>query len=377
MIYQAIIAFLLSLFTLNLALNLLSLRFPRGKRSLAFQPFVSVIIPARDEQKNIGRCLESVLCQDYSNFEVIVLDDGSKDATPEIVAGIAAQDSRLRLISGKPLPPGWAGKPHACYQAAQAAKGDWLLFVDADTTATRDMLCYVIAEAARLRATLLSGFPRQITPFGQKTAIPFMYFFILSWVPLWWMVRRRQPTTTFAIGQFLLFDAQFYRDMGGHAVVKSRIIEDVWLGVEVVRRGGRQVAIDLTPVFATRMYDTMGGMWEGLVKWTYSAASICFPALVGLVVLAGVAYLGPFFSLWQAIVGARQFLPLVIIQVATIFFMRYLADSRFGESVVATLLHPLGIVIWIASAVWGMVRALSGAGVSWKKRAYDRESSIK
>jgi chlorobactene glucosyltransferase len=376
MIYQFIVALLLALFMLNLALNLLSLRIPRDKGLPVPPPLVSVIIPARDEQKNIGCCLTSLLRQDYANFEVIVLDDGSSDATPEIVAGIAAKDSRLRLMFGKPLPQGWAGKPHACYQAAQEATGDWLLFVDADTEATPDMLCRVIAEAIRQKATLMSGFPRQITRFGQKTAIPLMYFFILSWAPLWWLARRRKPTATFAIGQFLLFDAQFYRDMDGHAVVKSRIIEDVWMGIEVVRRGGRQVAVDLSAVFTTQMYGTLGGMWEGLVKWTYSVARFCLPALIGLATLGAVVFLVPFFSLWQTAVNAHQALPLVVFQVVLIFFMRYLADSRFGESVVATILHPLGLAIWIASAIWGAVRALCGIGVSWKKRVYDRTSNV-
>ncbi|MCL2150557.1 MAG: glycosyltransferase family 2 protein, partial [Dehalococcoidia bacterium] len=317
-----------------------------------------------------------LLCQDYPNFEVIVLDDGSSDATPEIVEGMAARDSRLHLIVGEPLPPDWAGKPHACHQAAQTARGDWFLFVDADTVATPDMLRRVVAEAIRQRATLLSGFPRQITRFGQKTAIPLLNFFILGWMPLWWLAHRRKPTVTFAIGQFLLFDADFYREMGGHAVVKSRIIEDVWLGVEVVRRGGRQVAVDLSPVLATSMYDTMSGMWRGIVKWTYSVAILCLPALIGLMSLGVVAYLGPFISLWWAIAWGHSVLPLIIFQVAVILFMRYLADSRLGESVVAILLHPFGVVIWVACAIWGAIRAVTGTGVSWKKRVYDRTSTI-
>jgi len=359
MIYQIIVSLLLSVFLLNLALNLLSLRIPR-KGMLSEQPLVSVIIPARDEEKNIGGCLTSILCQDYPDFEVIVLDDGSSDGTFEIVAEFAARDRRLRLMSGKPLPKGWAGKPHACYQAAKEANGDWLLFIDADTTATPDMLRRVVAEAIRQRAALLSGFPRQITSFGQKTAIPLMYFLILSWAPLWWLGRRGKPTATFAIGQFLLFDAKFYWGMGGHEVVKSRIIEDVWLGVEVARRGGRQVAVDLSPVFATRMYDTISGMWEGLVKWTYSAAVFSWPALVGLMTLGAVVFLVPFLSLWHAAASAGSILPLVFFQVVAVFFMRGLADSRFGESVIATVLHPFGIAVWLAAAVWGTIRALTG-----------------
>ena len=238
------------------------------------------------------------------------------------------------------------------------------------------MLRCVVAEAVRQRATLMSGFPRQVTRFGQKMAIPLLNFFIMSWAPLWWLARRRKPTATFAIGQFLLFDAKFYWDMGGHAVVKSRIIEDVWLGIEVARRGGRQVAVDLSPVFATHMYDTMRSMWEGIVKWTYSVATFCRPALVGLMTLGLVVFLLPFLNLWWAAVMAQAVLPLVVFQVMVVLLMRYLTDGRFRESALASLLHPFGMVIWIGCAIWGMGRALTGTGVSWKKRVYDRSSTV-
>ena len=377
MAYQIVIALILAVFLLNLVINLLNLPVPRGNGLPEPPPLVSVIIPARDEEKNIGRCLKSLLSQEYPRYEVIVLDDNSSDATADIVSGMAAGDGRLQLLRGGPLPPGWAGKPYACYQAAKAARGSWLLFVDADTISTPDMLKRVIAEAVSRKAALVSGFPRQITSFGQKTAIPMMYFFVLSWGPLWWLQRARKPVPTIAIGQFLLFDAKAYWDMGGHEVVKSRIIEDVWLGVEVTRRGGRQVAIDLSPVFATRMYDTMGGMWEGLVKWLYSVAALSLPALIGLMVMAFLAFMLPIFELWWvAAAGTLPALLLVVFQVALIFLMRWLVDNRFGESILSTILHPVGLAIWVLAGAWGAARQVTGAGVSWKHRVYDRSSTV-
>ena len=116
MLYQILISLFLSFSLLNLVLNLRSLKVPRLKARVAEPaPLVSIIIPARDEEKNIGTCLESLLAQDYPNFEVLVLDDNSNDDTAGIVLRLAAQDNRVRLISGKPLPEGWAGKPFACY----------------------------------------------------------------------------------------------------------------------------------------------------------------------------------------------------------------------------------------------------------------------
>jgi chlorobactene glucosyltransferase len=377
MIYQAVVAFLLAVFLLNLALNLLDLPVPRGRKLPEPAPLVSVIVPARDEEKNIGRCLDSLLGQDYPALEIIVLDDNSTDATTEAVAALAEGDSRLRLVKGGPLPAGWAGKPWACHQAAQSAKGGWLLFVDADTVASPDMLRRVIPEAVAWGAAMLSGFPRQITSFGQKTAIPMMYFFVLSWFPLWWLRRSRKPLPTLAIGQFLLFEAGAYHAMGGHEAVKSRIIEDIWLGVEVTRRGGRQVSVDLSPVFATRMYDTFGAMWEGLVKWTYSVAALSLLALMALIALAFAVFLLPLEEMVRlALAGGGALLPLVVFQVAVVFLMRWLVDVRFRESNLATILHPVGMIVWISAALWGAARQVTGAGVSWKRRFYDRTSAV-
>jgi chlorobactene glucosyltransferase len=141
MIYQIIIAAGLVVFLLNLLLNLKSLRKPDRDSPLPVPaPFVSVLIPARDEEANIEACLNSLRKQDYPSFEVLVLDDNSSDGTEGIVNRLAANDERIRLFRGKSLPEGWAGKPFACHQLAAEAKGEWLLFVDADTTHEPEML---------------------------------------------------------------------------------------------------------------------------------------------------------------------------------------------------------------------------------------------
>ena len=137
MLYQVIITTGLIFFLLNLALNLKAIKTPRADSKVPdSKPLISVMIPARDEEANIRNCLESLQKQDYPNYEILVLDDNSIDRTAEIVSEMAAEDSRIRLFNGQPLAEGWAGKPFACHQLAQQAKGSWFLFVDADTTHT-------------------------------------------------------------------------------------------------------------------------------------------------------------------------------------------------------------------------------------------------
>jgi chlorobactene glucosyltransferase len=381
MIYQVFIALLLSLALLNLALNMRSLRVPKSSARVPTPaPLVSIIVPARNEEANIGPCLESLIKQDYPHFEIIVLDDGSEDATAAVVRSIAKRDSRVLLMNGEPLPPGWAGKPHACLQAALEARGDWLLFTDADTVHSPDMLRRTLSLAIEMRVALLSGFPRQLTePLSQKIAIPMIYFIILTLAPLWWLHRSSRPVASVAVGQFLLFSRKAYWDIGGHAAVKNRITEDLYLGAEIANNGGRHLAVDLSDLVSCRMYGSYSAVWEGLTRAIYAVSAISFAALGVLLVVGYISFLAPFFWLWKMAFDSASLPvwgPLVILQVTLLFIMRRWVDTRFKESVLSTILFPLGITFIIAVVINGMARQLSGAGVSWKKRVYDKSSSV-
>jgi chlorobactene glucosyltransferase len=299
MLYQLIIAGCLLGFLINLILNLRSLRAPRSDSRLP-EPalLISVLIPARDEEANIAACLESLQKQDYPNFEVLVLDDNSSDNTAAIVRQIAARDDRIRLLSGEPLAEGWAGKPFACYQLAKEARGSWLLFTDADTTHAPHMLRSVLALAFELKPSLLSGFPRQLAnSLPEKIASPVWYFVIMSWLPIWWLQRSKRPKPSLAIGQFLFFPREEYWRIGGHKSVKSKLLEDVWLGMEINRHGGRYIAVDLSPVVSCNMYHSLGAMWKGLGRSIYSVAALSPAALAGLIIAGYIFFLAPFYSL--------------------------------------------------------------------------------
>jgi chlorobactene glucosyltransferase len=380
MLYQIIVAIGLIAFTANLVLNLRSLRRPSPDATLCRPaPFISVLIPARDEEANIGNCLDSLRKQDYPNFEILVLDDNSTDNTSIVIDRIAATDSRIQRFTGKPLPKGWAGKPFACYQLAKKARGSWFLFVDADTIHDPNMLRSMISLADEVRPSLLSGFPRQLaTSLVQKIAIPVLYFVILSCFPLWWLQRCNKPSL--AIGQFLLFPRDEYWRFGGHAAVKSRILEDVWLGIEVNRIGGRHLAVDLSPMVSCHMYNSLGGMWIGFSKWIYSVASLSWMALVGLLVAGYIFFLAPFYWLSNELLMIQDQsgrINVLIFQVAMVLGMRWIADSHFKESFISTLLHPIGFLFLILVVLNSLTQRITGSGVRWKERLYKKESGVR
>jgi len=382
MLYQIIVAVLLVIIAINLILNLRALRRPdRNSKTPEPAPLISVLIPARNEEENIETCLKSLQKQDYPNFEILVLDDNSKDRTAELVERMAAEDDRIKLIKGEPLPDGWAGKPFACYQLAEKAKGSWLLFVDADTTSAPHMLRSTLVLAIELNSSMLSGFPRQMAEsLPEKIAMPTLYFVIMSWFPLWWLHRSigRRPSLT--IGQFILFRREEYWRIGGHTAVKDRILEDVWLGVETVRHGGRHVAIDLSTVFYCRMYREVGAMWEGFVKWMYSVAAISPVALLGLMAAAFVFYLAPFYWLWNGFLSSAapaDWRFIVTFQIGMIIFMRWVVDHHFRQSLLSTVLHPIGFSFLFATGLYGSWREVVGMGVRWKERLYGETSGVK
>ncbi len=379
MFIQIVIAGILFFILINLILNLRYLKTPAVDSKIPKNaPTVSILIPARNEEGKIAKCLETLCKQDYPYFEILVLDDNSTDSTAVIVKRLADINKRLRLIQGAPLAAGWSGKNYACYQLAKEAKGDWLLFVDADTIHAPHMLRGVMALALELRTSLLSGFPRQIAETQvMKLFTPTWYFILMAWCPLWFIQNSKRNMPSIAIGQFMLFSKQEYWRIGGHESVKSKVLEDIWLGIEVNKHGGKHIAIDLSDVVFCKMYDDFKGIWHGLTRSVYAVAEISLIGLIFLIFFAFICYLIPFYSLWHvysAASGNILLTAIIIFQIATIYLMRRLSDRRFdNNSIVSVILHPVGILFLVFVVFNAVVRKIAGTGISWKERLYVEE----
>lgn len=381
MFIQIFIAGILFLIAVNLILNLRYLKAPSIDSKIPQNaPMVSILIPARNEEGKIEKCLETLCNQDYPAFEILVLDDNSTDATAAVVQRMAANNKHLRLISGAPLADGWSGKNYACYQLAKEAKGDWMLFVDADTIHAPHMLRGVMSLALELNTSLLSGFPKQIaeTPV-MKLFTPTWYFILMAWCPLWFMQNSKKNIPSIAIGQFMLFSKREYWRIGGHESVKSKVLEDIWLGMEVNKHGGKHIAVDLSGVVSCKMYDNYNGIWNGLTRSVYAIAEISVIALILLIIFASMCFLLPFYSLWHEITftdGSNILVAVIIFQIANIYLMRRLSDRHFdNNSIISVILHPVGILFLILVVANAIARKLAGTGISWKERLYIEESS--
>ncbi|HNW51783.1 MAG TPA: glycosyltransferase family 2 protein [Prolixibacteraceae bacterium] len=194
----------------------------------AFQGLVSVLIPARNEEENLRNLLSDLQNQEVQHIEVLVFDDLSTDGTAEVVAAFAAHDTRFRLIHSDGLPAGWLGKNYGCHCLSQQAKGEYLLFLDADVRVKNGIIRRAVNLAQKRRLGLLSLFPRQrMGSAGEWAAVPVMNFILLTLLPLALVHRSKFVSLSAANGQFMLFEASRYFETKPHEQFSNNKVEDI------------------------------------------------------------------------------------------------------------------------------------------------------
>lgn len=348
-------------------INALVLRRPPRGATHRGEP-ISVLVPARDEEARIGECLQAVLASRGVDVEVLVLDDGSADATPVIVRQMAAGDPRLRLLVGTPPSPGWLGKTSACAELAAAATGSVLVFLDADVIVEPDAIA---AAAALLRASaldLVSPYPRQLADgIGPRLVQPLLQWSWLTFLPLRLAERLPVRSLTAANGQFLVCDADAYRRAGGHTVVRAEVIEDVALARAFKSAGARVAVADGTDVATCRMYDSWPELRDGYTKSLWAAFGSPGRAIAVLTLLCWLYILPPLAALFGLASGRRRVAAAGFAGYAAGVFGRAVAAARTGGRVSDAAAHPLSIAVLIALTVrsWGERRA---GRLVWKGR---------
>ena len=230
-------------------------------------PLVSVIIPARNEAGNIALAVSGLLAQDYPNLEVLVVDDQSEDGTAQVALEAAQGDPRLRLLQGQELPAGWLGKNWACHQAALQARGEALIFTDADVRWKPGAVAALLAVMEKEEVDLLAVWPWQITQtWGERLVVPMMTFTVLSYLPELAVRKMPQPSLAAATGQCLAFRREAYERSGGHETVRGSVLDDMGLAWNIKRGGMRMGQALACGLIETRMYDGWAAVRAGFAK---------------------------------------------------------------------------------------------------------------
>ncbi len=267
MVFIAWFVFFFTMLKLLIALvNLLLIsKLPPG--NINEKPLVSILIPARNEEKNIGNVLKDILSQDYSNIEVIVFNDCSTDSTAEIVQEFTRHDNRISMINADHLPAGWLGKNWACHTLSRPARGEYFLFLDADVRVGNKLIYNAVSYMVRFNLALVSIFPRQIIKtIGEKITVPVMNFILLSLLPLVLVRKSTFPSLAAANGQFMLFNSIAYKSLYPHERMKNNLVEDIEIARFLKREKFKIACLTGDKTIQCRMYSGLNEAIRGFSK---------------------------------------------------------------------------------------------------------------
>lgn len=343
--------------------------------------FVTIIVPARNEEKNIEGCLLSLLRQNYpaGRYRVIAVDDHSTDSTPEIISGLCRQYPHLESATVDELPEGWTGKNHACRHGARLAAGRWIGFIDADTESKPDLIRSAVSFADSDQIDLLSLSPFQkLLSWQERLFLPAVFLMIASSIDVKRINERRRPEAI-ANGQFLFFRKKAYDALGGHSSVKGEIMEDVAFAELVKQKGFRLFFAFGDSLISTRMYRNLRQLWEGFSKNLATLLKIRgYPRMVAVslrsIAIGWGAVILPVWA-WvdrSALYAGFSRLPasIVVFLAASSLIMMYLATLRELRVPLPYVLGmPIGFTLLSALIVNSVIRHRKGEK-RWKGRTY-------
>jgi glycosyltransferase involved in cell wall biosynthesis len=337
----------------------------KAPEAAAKRPVVSVIVPARNEEVCLGACLQSLVGQTGVSYEIIVVDDGSTDGTRQITQSFAG----VQVVNAGPLPEGWSGKNNAMAAGARQAKGEWLLFTDADTVHAPGSLARSLAEARRQKADLLSYSPRQeVVGVWEKAVMPVIFAELaITYRPS--VVSDPKSSAAAANGQYMLISREAYEAIGGFAAIGGSLLEDVDLA-RAVKASGRRIFFRNGPdAVSARMYRSFAQLQEG---WTKNLA-LLFLSPLRLAGMRLLEFLLILASLEVAVLGVLYKRPSAAVFAAVLFlvlmglFVARIREAHFESG--ATTLSLLGLPVFAYLLVRSKLFWRRGK-VTWKGRTY-------
>jgi len=345
-------------------------------------PKVSIIVAARNEQDALPAVLESMLALDYPDYEIILVDDDSRDRTGAIAdewAGKPAGRGRLKVIHNRELPPDWYGKVHALHLAASAAAGEWILATDADMVFHPSILRVAMSCALEHGVQFLSVVPEfEFGSFWEKVVLPAFTFLICSLYPLR-LVNDPKSSRAMAVGAFILMKREDLNALGGYARLRKVVIEDLRLA-ELFKRHGRRIYLAASRgLFHTRMYSSGGEMFEGLSRSAFEGTGFSVSRILGGVFLANLLGVFPWVALFirilcdlrlggPALHDPSLFVALMACAVASLVYLPFTRHSRIRVLYLFAL--PLAALFYSCVSINSALASIIGRGVPWKGRHY-------
>jgi len=337
------------------------------------EPRVSIVVPARNEEEHIRETLARLLALDYSNYEIIAVNDRSTDHTGQIMDEIAASSRAhglLQAIHISELPAGWLGKTHAMWTAGQQATGDWLLFTDADVLFKPDSLRRAVAYAEAERAGHVVLFPRMIMKgWGEKMMIAFFQaLFVFGHRP--WKVADPKAPDHMGVGAFNLVRRPVYDAAGTYRALRMEVVDDMKLGKVIKNAGFAQRNVSGDDLISLHWAKGAFGIVDNLTKNFFAVLSFQWPRTVACIVGLGFLNLGPFLGIWLAHGWAR--VPYAI-ALGSLFAIYCGMSARSAVPPYYFFLHPVSTSLFMYTLTRSMFHTLWNGGIVWRGTKYPLE----
>jgi len=356
-------------FFLMSVVNMIQIKSSTVKPELKTGPLVSVLIPARNEENNITRCVESLLNQTYQNYEILIIDDNSTDRTGELLQELASENKRVRVFKGAPLKEGWFGKPFALQQLSKFAAGDILLFTDADTVHKDTSVSWAVTNMEHSKADFISGFVgQQLLSVGEITTVPIMFFLTGFVIPMFLNKYIKLGAFSAAIGQYIVIRKHVFNEIGGYEAIRKKTTEDVYLSRYVKDRGYSTEFLDISREVSCRMYKGYVAGIQGIGKniFDFMGKRSFLLILVALAIL--LFFIAPFPLLFILIRFNDPFMYYCLF--VNILFSITWITMYIGREIpwYFAFLWPLMYANLIVMVIWSWMRTISGKGFTWKGR---------
>ncbi len=340
-------------------------------------PKVSIILPARNEEKFIGKCLDSLINQDYENYEIIVIDDSSEDKTGEIISEYAKKYSKIIPVSAKPKPDGWMGKNWACMEGYRKSTGELLLFTDADTNHAKNVISLAVSHLISFNLDALSAIPKMLTfDFWTKITLPMISTFLHTRFSAL-NVNNSSKKTGYFFGSFFILKKKTYDEIGTHEGVKQEIIEDGALGKKVKELGYKMKMVRGEHLIQAVWARDKNTLWNALKRLMIPlyiqsgkiAIGIFFAVLFLLFVpfpIFAISALIPIETTSAKILCITSGIASILIYIAATIETKIGLELKF----VYALFAPLGGLVVSMGFLSGLIQAKSTSSVTWRGRTY-------
>lgn len=330
---------------------------------------VSVIIPARNEEMNISKCLNSLLDQDYSNYEILVIDDNSTDKTLRIIKEYEKKYSKITAYSGKPLLKGWLGKQYACHQLSGKATGEYLIFTDADTVHKKSSISWSITNIIKHNSDLLSAYLfYPIHSIGEALILPGIYLMTSFMLPLWKVPKKNNPNYSFAIGQLLVCRAEAFFSIGGYSRFKNSIVEDLSMAKFMKIYGFKTIFIDGKDYISCKMYSSFIEVCKGFIKNIYSAVNQNIITVIGFILMEITVIELPIIYLIYRLVTDSNNILLPALPVTVFLTMWLIVLKNRKVPLYIAFLYPILFILLIIISIISTLKTGFGKGAFWKGR---------